>query len=503
MAVPSPGTMLFVAGLVGVALFRTVQLSGEPAPPGADGGDWLAFAWQLSGQPVRAAEAASPPTVPVLLLLLMQFVSPLVALKTVAIVSSVSAAVPFYFLGRQQLPSVPIALTALTFSVTAYHTETMAWGGYPQLLGTSFLLASALTFAEGLWVMRPSRIALSAVFAALTVATHQLAATELALAVPVLMLLMWMQLRPSPTHDLRRRAILVFHWAILAGGLSVVAVPSYAKMLSLAQAGTTNPQGYTSALEAAAYAFQDAPLLWGAIALLGTASCAIAFARRTASWLSLAALSLIVASVAIVLVRNEVRALYLFELAVMLAFAGGIATLYRDLAQSARGGTGTIPRMVLSSALCAALAALALRGYERGRDTIDYYTVVDGPVLQALSWLQINAPVDALVLAGQTPRDGPLAWWVEGIAKRPAYSTDVRFLRGYNSIEQEQIRFSARLLAESTSGPEAIDLIRSRRIAYLLIDKNAATEFSHIRAVVPMTTVFENQEIVILRPANT
>src|SRR6266849_7439667 len=86
------GTIVFIGGLIGVVWLRFVQLSVSDAPPGADGGDWLAFAYQFSGVYNRAADVVSPPVVPLLIWLLTAFVSPLIALKLVAVFTSVAIA---------------------------------------------------------------------------------------------------------------------------------------------------------------------------------------------------------------------------------------------------------------------------------------------------------------------------------------------------------------------------------------------------------------------------
>ena len=88
-------TPLFLIGLVSIAALRLWQLSEGEAPPGADPGNWLAFAYELTGEQVKAAEAAAPPLVPALLLTLMAIASPLLALKIVAVFAATFTAVPF------------------------------------------------------------------------------------------------------------------------------------------------------------------------------------------------------------------------------------------------------------------------------------------------------------------------------------------------------------------------------------------------------------------------
>ena len=132
-----------------------------------------------------------------------------------------------------------------------------------------------------------------------------------------------------------------------------------------------------------------------------------------------------------------------------------------------------------------------------------YYRVVDAPALEALNWLGQHSAPGAVVVAGQTQRDGPYSWWIEGLCKRPAYSTNLKFLSGYNKAEQEQILYATQLLSPSTSSDQAMRLIRARRIVYFFVDKSAAQEFQYILKSVPMKVVFENEQIEILTPANS
>src|SRR5436190_4402102 len=100
------GELALLAGILAVVALRLWQLRGDDAPSGADGGDCLAFAYQMSGQHFRAAAAASPPVIPALIWALMAVTTPLIALKVVAVLSSVAVAIPFYALARREAPGL-------------------------------------------------------------------------------------------------------------------------------------------------------------------------------------------------------------------------------------------------------------------------------------------------------------------------------------------------------------------------------------------------------------
>jgi hypothetical protein len=499
---PHAGTVVFLAGLVVVVGLRFSQLSVAEAPPGADGGDWLAFAYQLFGQHVRAADAASPPIVPLVIGVLMTVLSPLVALKIVAVLASVAVAVPFYIIVRREVPPIAAGLLAVVATMAGYHSETMAWGGYPQLLGVAFLVATLLTLAEGLLKRSQPLLVVSAVCAALTLGTHQLAATTLVLAAPICVVCLAVQIRPAIRALILWRSYLVL-WFAYAAIFSLPILPFYLKIVTLARGNPANPQGYglTSLDSAFSYAFRDEPLLWAFLTVGGAAFCFTAIFRRKGSPLAASAAALLLASFLIFAALGEVRALQILQVGVLESVALSVAALFKAAdASSPRDAVRLGWRVAVGVAMVGLVATLAIRGNDRGLITMDYYRVVDGPALEALGWLGQHTPPGSLVVAGQTPRDGPYSWWAEGISKRPSYSINLKFLHGYNKEEQDQILYATRVLSPSTSAADASRLIRQRKIQFFFVDKRASDAFSYLIASVPMRVVFQNREIEILAP---
>jgi hypothetical protein len=496
------GAIVFVTGLAAVIVLRVSQLSVAEAPPGADGGDWLAFAYQLAGEHVRAAEAASPPVVPMLLWGLMTVFTPLVALKIVAVIASVAIAVPFYLIVRAEVPPLVAAVLAVVLTLTGYHSETMAWGGYPQLLGAAFLLATLLTLGEGLVNRSRPLLIGSGIFAALTLGTHQLAAAELVLAVPMFLICLAIQVHPA-SHVIRLWSRHLLLWLATAIIFSLPIVPTYVRIFALAHGNPANPQGYglTSFIAAAAYAFRDEPLLWTAISVGAVLLCLATIALGKGSRLAASAAALVLSSFLIFASLYEVRAFHIFQIGVFEIIGLGVVALFKAADASLLGGVATwVERLAVVVALIVLVGTLVIRGNERNQDTMVYYRVIDAQSLAALRWLQEKTAPGSLVVAGQTGRDGPYSWWIEGVAKRPAYSTNLKFLHGYNGQEQEQILFATRLLSPSTSVADATQLIRTRHIAYFFIDKAARQQFEYVIESVPTKVVFENREILILAP---
>src|SRR5262249_40458957 len=75
--------------IAGAAIYRFAMLSGNPGPPGLDGGNWLAFTNMLFGQNAKAAASTYFPGALVSLKVLLIFLPPLTALKVFAVTTGV------------------------------------------------------------------------------------------------------------------------------------------------------------------------------------------------------------------------------------------------------------------------------------------------------------------------------------------------------------------------------------------------------------------------------
>ena len=170
------GLILLATGLLAVVAYRWVQFAPYAAPPGSDGGQWLAFAHYLrTGENVRAGIDVYPPLVPFLTWMLSNVVTPMAALKLIGIVASVAIAAPVYLLLRMELSPLKAAAFALVLSIAPYHSEVLSFGGYPQLLGTSLALATLFLLLYWWKTGRKLWLLLAVGTTVLGVATHVLA----------------------------------------------------------------------------------------------------------------------------------------------------------------------------------------------------------------------------------------------------------------------------------------------------------------------------------------
>jgi len=180
---PSTGSIiLLIALLAAYGIHHWIMLGVEAAPPGPDGGNWLALSMELFGDQVKAADAAYPPVFLGLLRGALWFLPPLTALKVLGLVAAACVSIPAYLLLRTAVSPWLSALLAAAVATMDYHNDIFAWGGYPQLLGAAFLVLSIYLLLQGLHTGRVGFLGAFALCAVVTVATHTLAAIQLALA---------------------------------------------------------------------------------------------------------------------------------------------------------------------------------------------------------------------------------------------------------------------------------------------------------------------------------
>ncbi len=211
----NPSRYWLLAVLAGVAAYRFVVLADQPAPPGADPGNWLAFTHQLFGTPVKAAASVYFPVIPVLLKALLAFMPALMATKVLGVGVSVAMGIPFYLILRRGCSPLLSAGLTLAFLLAGYQEEVLIFGGYPQLLATTFLLFTVYWLMDGLISGRLRPLLLAAASTALVAGTHHF---TLLLMPPTLLVLgaaLFIQERPPIRPFLRNAGV----WALARGRL--------------------------------------------------------------------------------------------------------------------------------------------------------------------------------------------------------------------------------------------------------------------------------------------
>jgi hypothetical protein len=492
-----PTRYALIAVLVGVAAYRLAMLSDQAAPPGADPGNWLAFTHELFGTPVKAAESTYFPVTLVVLRGLLAFLPELMAAKVLGVGASVLMGIPFYLILRRGCSPILAAALTLAFLVAPYQNETLAFGGYPQLLATTFLLFTIYWLGDGLISGRRRSLLLAAGSAALLAGTHHF---MLILAVPTLLVFAVMLLllqRASLRAFLRNAGV----WMGAAALFALVFLPWYIGFLSLLDGNPANPNGFsrTDVWGVFDYIFGEQRFLWTGLLVLALASMLLPFRGRRADEIRPAATGLMLGSLVVFAVTSEVRSFQLVEAGVVLSLGVLVALAEEHLSETeVRVAARRLARVTLGMALASLLIIVVGGGQQRLSEARTVYQVVDDSALEALEWLRESSPPGAVVVANESPYRVSYAWWVEGFAERPTYSLIKPEFLSFGE-EKEQSALATRLLERETSPEEVEDILEETGIEYIFVDKRTGGRFRPLLSKTMFYLSFENDSFGILR----
>lgn len=490
-----------------VAIVRWAIFSPHVAPPGSDGGQWLAFGHQLlGGGDVRAGFDSYPPVVPLVTEVASRVLPPMTALKIIGAMASLAIAAPLYLLARRVLDPLRAALVALLVIVAPYHTEVLTFGGYPQLAGTAFMIAALVSAdialsGRGSNSPRWTRLAaplLAGVFTGLTVATHILVSIELVVAMAALAGVHAWAARVPPWNWLRGRSRAVVLFLIPALLLSAAALPAYVDYATAAERVRTSPinlsVGQVGDWLRSAWRWEF--VLWGvAVLALVPLGARLALAGRDrVAILGFAFLGMAVVGVSF---GHELRFLQALELGVVLLITSVAGAAVRSGSRgSPRGGVGV--GLVAGVSLVVVFAAVLATGMRRAVISYNWYSVVTNPVLDAMTDLRDrDAPAGAIAVASGAERGHNYGWWIEGYAHIPTYMAGEAYLFVGKS-EREQVALAAEMLAPATGVSRIRAIATDANVRFIFADNNVvAGGYGRFHAA-GFRTVFQNGKITVL-----
>lgn len=495
----STGSIVLLIGLlVAYGLYRWLMWGVELAPPGSDGGNWLAFSKELFGEKVKASSAVYPPLFPGLVHVALWFMTPVVTLKVLGLISMVLISVPAYLILRTALSPRTAALMAAAFPLLDYHNDILAWGGYPQLLGAAFLMLSIYLLRQGLETGRTRVFLAAALGVALTVATHTLAALQLAIALGALLLIYFYEYRGIPLSLPRRRLFRVLQlWVTVTFVLLLVIIPVYIRTIALLTDDPFNPQQFHLLEFFRNYnSWRPGNIMWIQMAVVSIPFTVWAVIRRRRYFLADVVVALGVSAVLTFAVVQEIRSAHLLQIGLFLSVGLMIKLVHSEatiwLANFGR-------RMILYLAiafLTIVVSGVLIFGLFRAQQAMQWYRVVDEPALAALNWLRDQGAPGDRVVAGETPQGGILGWWVEGYAELPTYfAVETRWL-SFNE-EREQAEVAHQFIALDAEPAELRQLAERHQIRFLLFHKETLVEPLPDLAEAGFIPGFENETMII------
>lgn len=489
-----------VAVLAGVAAYRFWVLADNPAPPGADPGNWLAVTYGLFGDSVRAAEATYFPVTLVCLRALLVVLSPLVALKVLGVGASVLMGIPFYLILRRGCSPLFSAGLTLAFLIAGYESEALCWGGYPQLLATTFLLLTVYWLTDGLISGERRPLLLAAVATALVAGTHHFTLLILAPTLLILGLALLAQERPDMRRFLQNARV----WGLATALFSLPFLPWYIRFLTLLTGNPTNPHGFsvTDMDAVTAYVFEENRAFWIGLLIIATI---VAFAlpllprfRERAARIRPAALAVLAGSSLGFYLTSEIRTFQLIEAGAVLSLGVVVAAVEQHLAETeVRLSLKHVERLSLGLAMAAFLTIMVASGNERLGLSRPRYQILNASAVEALDWLRDETPPGTVVLANDSPTRVSYAWWVEGYARRPTYSL---IEPDYLSFGQEkaQSMLATRLVDPETPRSEVQAILEETGIEYVFLDKRSGGRLESLLSKTTFALSLENEDYAVV-----
>ena len=471
---------------------RGFMVFALPVPTGADPGNWLTFAKELSGAHIRLAEWSYPPLIPALLRVLLTMFQPEIALKILGLACWVFLACSFFVVLKLSFPQTPFYIllcVSLMFALAGYHSEIFAFGGYPQILGLCFIILAIFFLNE--W-MTGKRIDLffTTLFTQLVFYTHPLMAVIL-VGMVVLLLSWHLIFASSARKELARRITL---YVILNSLLLTLALPVYLHYYEYLAANPLNPSGFDfgSIRTLLGYVFRDGPVVWGC--LIAVSIFAVGFNLRHK--FSAIVIALMLGGAIAFFMTWEVRIFQVIITGICFGAALAMSPLWKDSRSEKDSNRWLEPLFIILIALVMIWVTNSSR--HTFEQSLGFYQVVDQPTYSGLVWAKENIPPGEIIgVSNWNPY--LLGWWVEGFTEHPAiYATDLRWL-AFNQ-ERYFAQKANRLFDSEISVAGAEDMLRQLQIRWLFVDKEYL--WKNLKPLISeqvITSRFENERVMIFQ----
>jgi hypothetical protein len=496
-----------------------------PFPPGLDGAQWLALGRGLANQEAgRSTEGAYAPLVPLLASIADSVVSPLSAVRLLAVGSGLALSLAVWLVARGTLgPLWGLVVTAIVIPASAL-AEPLFFGGYPQQFALAtgivtlwsvcrFLGESSGISTDPSWptaagtarawpAMYPyhtsgfqtplhfprvpgdrRNLVLVAVGALLTAAAHHIYFPVIMLAVLSVSAL-WLTEHSLKSNPARILAPLLL---TLTPALALFAAVAFGFM----RAGYGAPIGASTrpVVDAWTYGTREAPELWLLILAFGVFGL-LAGGRAAGDHARLLALGLLAPAGLLFLLSGQPR------LVPPLLIGAGIAA-----GRCARWVASTGPRAGAATLLLALAigVALVVPADRATAQFADFYHVVDGSLVRAAAAIEANSDSGAVAVR-KDRRGWPIGWWFEALLDhRIIVGSDPRWL-GFPA-EREHARQAEELFDGGLDGETFRQRVATSGVRYLVIAKWEWIGWERWLATpgFPVAKIYDDDRYLVLR----
>lgn len=424
-------------------LVRFLTLLGNPAPPGADYGNYLTNLHAAEGMDVTGGGVQYPG---VFIAYLWVVVSAFGELQGLLISGPLLAAlvcIPSYILLRNFGTPVFAMLGSAVLTFGEWASEMIGWGGNPNLLGILFGVCFMAFLAEYLRSGTRRELILGAVFLALTAGSHQI--SVVVFAVSALFAIFIAGAVTRDRHVMKRGARV-----LLAGvACSLPFIPFYlgfAGGFSGAPVFDPTPITVKDMVFIFDWFFRESLVLW--IPLVAAAVVGYRRLLRSNPVSFAVGISLLAAPLLLMetlMSQHPVRSVYFLPLGIVpgaVAYVQSTAEQLRSRAESPSPTSAA--RSVLLAVILTAALVLVSTSQTRMAQAEAFYTVATPELLDILHWVDAYTPRMSVIATSGPSQYGQEAnvgcqwgWWIEGVGERESLCTaDLQYLAWQTQIDR-------------------------------------------------------------------
>ena len=404
------------------------------------------------------------PVTLVLLKLLTLFAPPLFALKVLAVITSLSIGLPFFYLLRRSCSPWMAAVLTFCLLMAGYQLEMLSWGGYPQLLASAFMLTSLILLDEGLATGSRRKLVWAAWFAALIAGTHHFTLLMFFAVIAVYAPVTIWRYRAEIRTLAQRFAV----FGAASAGFALFFAPWYLKYMSIVADGgslNANRNAFHGLSDVLSFVYSEAPLTW-MLLMIGVPSLAfVPFGKPDGFRLRHIGLALVLGATVLYIPTHEVRIFQVMQMGILLCLGTFAGKAEDYLKQNLFSFTvQKVGYATYGIGLAALVLLFGVNGYRHFDDAVGRYGGVDVEAKEALDWVRTNTPDNAKFLTGGG-RDGWVnyAWWVEGYGQRKSMGVLMPDFLAFQE-EREQAAIAQRLVDKSTPSTEVRQLLEDNKI---------------------------------------
>lgn len=410
-------------------LLRFVAVSENPAPPGADYGNYLTNLHAFLGNDVTGQGVQYPAVFLLYLWTIVSIFGELTALQVSGPLLGAALSLPSYLLLRNYVRT-PFALVGTALIVFSEGvSEMIGWGGNPNLLGMTFGISFFAFLARFIAQGKRVDLAISATSFGLLAGSHQVSVAYFGFSSLLAMAILALTARERRAV---RRGLLGVGTGVLA---SIPFIPFY---IGFAQSSSNLLPAAPILFSIGDVAFligwlfRDSLGVWIPIAIIAVLGY---WRMRTSDRVAFSlGVSLLISPLLLavtIMVLHPVRPLYFLYLGLV----PGAMTFAQAGWDKARSHTPVRERRFEPAAIATALIlafalVLMTTAYQRTVQAVDWYFVANKDVLDGLRWIKQNTPEDSVVATSGSNRYGSerfvgcsWGWWIEGYAQRKSFCT--------------------------------------------------------------------------------